>query len=346
MKFSVIVPVYNCKNELSACVGSILRQTESDWELLLVDDGSNDGSDALCDQLSKQDPRIHAFHKPNGGASSARNVGLEHAVGDYLLFFDGDDTVEPDLLEQVTSAISETSPQMVIFGMAFDFYRAGRMEKTALLSLKHAGIVSSKDICAEFSSFFADNALSSACNKAFSSQILRNTGLRFSEEMSLYEDLDFVLRFLPFCERIVCLDRALYHYRLPAEKPNINRRVLQSSKLLHNLELLTGSALALNAPNASQRTADLFAEMIDQHLMTSSHSRRELPRVMAEIRESAALRALSNNGFSPSPSASLSWPMIIDDDASALYASLRKRKLVRKTKQVVKPALKKLGLYH
>lgn len=347
MKYSIIVPFFNCIEDLPVCVNSIQRQTESDWELLLVDDGSTDGSAALFDQLAQQEPRIRVFHKKNGGAASARNLGLVHASGDFILFFDGDDTVEPDLLETVSAALSEANPQMVIFGMSFDYYDgAGRLEKTELLSTKHAGIVSSQDICSGFSSFFADNALSSACNKVFSGRILRDTGLCFSEEMTLYEDLDFVLRFLPHCEKISCLDRALYHYRLAADKPHLNRRVLQLDKLLHNLELLSGSVLALNAPDAAQRTADLFAELVDQHLMTASHSRRDLPQVIGTIRESAALRALSQVGVSPSPSASPSWPMILDGDASALFSSLQKRKLVRKARQIVKPALKKLGLYH
>ena len=82
IKLSLIVPVYNCIGNLSACIDSILRQTNSDWELLLVDDGSSDGSGAVCDRFAEQDGRIRVFHKANGGASSARNLGLKYATGD------------------------------------------------------------------------------------------------------------------------------------------------------------------------------------------------------------------------------------------------------------------------
>ena len=87
---SIIVPVYNCIRSLPRCIGSIQSQTLTDWELLLVDDGSTDGSSSLCDQFVTSDNRIHVFHKPNGGVSSARNMGLEHAQGEYVMFCDSE----------------------------------------------------------------------------------------------------------------------------------------------------------------------------------------------------------------------------------------------------------------
>lgn len=347
MKYSIIVPVYNCINELPACIDSIQRQTETDWELLLIDDGSSDGSGALCDRLAAQDERIRVFHKSNGGASSARNLGIQHACGEYVLFFDGDDTVEPDLLEQVYSATIKTSPQLVIYGAAFDSYGlTGQLEKTELLSIAHPGLFSLNDILNSFPDFFADNALSSVWNKAFSESILRDTGLRFSEEMALYEDLDFVLRYLPYCKQIACLDRALYHYRLFSQMSHLSRRVLDLDKLHRHLELLVGTMLALNAPKAAQKAADLCAQLFDMHLMAASHQRKDLPQVIASIHESTALKTLSHAGFFPSPSASPSWSFITRSAASALYCSLLKRKLLRTVKQIIKPALKKVGLYH
>ena len=347
IKLSLIVPVYNCIGNLSACIDSILRQTNSDWELLLVDDGSSDGSGAVCDRFAEQDGRIRVFHKANGGASSARNLGLKYATGDYILFIDGDDTVEPDFLERISHSLSETSSHMVIFGMAFDSYSLdGHLEKTDLFSVKHTGLFSSQEILSSCSDFFADNALSSVCNKAFSKRILQDIGLRFSEQMTLYEDLDFVLRYLPYCEQTVCLDQALYHYHIQPHTPFESRREYHLEKLQHNLDLLMDSVLAVNVQDVSQMAADLCAQMYDLHLMNSSQPKKALPQIIASMQNSAALRALSQVGVSPSPSVSPSWPMILDGDASALFASLQKRKLVRKAKQIVKPALKKLGLYH
>lgn len=347
MRFSVIVPVYNCIKELRSCVDSILQQTCSDFELLLIDDGSNDGSRDQCDQLAAQDSRIRVFHKANGGASSARNLGLKQANGDYILFIDGDDTVEPDLLEQVSLIISSSPAQMVIFGMAFDSYSAsGRLEKTELFSIRHRGCFSSEHILSSFSAFFDDNALSSACNKVFSGGILRETGLLFSEDMTLYEDLDLVLRYLPYCKQVACIDRAFYHYRLSLQAPHVNNRVMDLEGLQRNLKLLCSSVLSLNAPNVSQKTADLCAQLFDMHLMTASYSRGELNKAVHIIQESAALRSLACHGISPSPSASPSWALICEGAVSELYVSLKKRKLFKKIKGIIKPVLQKIGFFH
>lgn len=100
MLFSIIVPVYNAEKYLRRCIESILAQTEGDFELLLVDDGSRDGSLAICQEYAATDSRIKAMHKENGGVSSARNHGLDNATGDYIMFVDADDYITPDTLEQ------------------------------------------------------------------------------------------------------------------------------------------------------------------------------------------------------------------------------------------------------
>ena len=102
---SVIVPVYNIQDYLERCVRSIMNQTYKNLEILLVDDGSTDGSGELCERLAKEDERIRVFHKENGGSSSARNVGIREAKGDYLGFIDSDDYIEPDMYELLAAAI-------------------------------------------------------------------------------------------------------------------------------------------------------------------------------------------------------------------------------------------------
>ncbi len=104
-KISVIVPVYKAEAVLAKCVDSVLAQTFADWELLLIDDGSPDGSGALCDGYAAQDDRVRVFHKTNGGVSSARNLGMEEAAGDYILFIDADDWIEPDACQTLLEAL-------------------------------------------------------------------------------------------------------------------------------------------------------------------------------------------------------------------------------------------------
>ncbi|HIY15958.1 MAG TPA: glycosyltransferase [Candidatus Intestinimonas stercorigallinarum] len=104
-KISIIVPVYKAENVLAKCVDSVLAQDFSDWELLLVDDGSPDGSGALCDDYAGQDDRVRVFHKTNGGVSSARNLGMAEAAGDYILFIDADDWIEPNACGTLLKAL-------------------------------------------------------------------------------------------------------------------------------------------------------------------------------------------------------------------------------------------------
>lgn len=99
MKYSIIIPVYNVEKYIKKCVQSVLEQTYSDFEILLVDDGSTDNSPAICDELSEKDERIKVIHKQNGGVSFARNEGIRQAKGDYILFLDADDYISKDLLE-------------------------------------------------------------------------------------------------------------------------------------------------------------------------------------------------------------------------------------------------------
>ena len=110
---SVIVPVYNIKEYLDRCVRSIMNQTYQNLEILLVDDGSTDGSGELCEKLAKEDTRIRVFHKKNGGSSSARNLGIREAKGEYLGFIDSDDYIEPDMYELLADGIVRYGLEMV-----------------------------------------------------------------------------------------------------------------------------------------------------------------------------------------------------------------------------------------
>ena len=101
MKISVIIPVYNVEPFLPACLDSVLAQTHRDLEIILVDDGSADSSGAICDRYAGMDPRIRVIHQENGGVSLARNRGLELATGELISFIDSDDTLEPDMYEQL-----------------------------------------------------------------------------------------------------------------------------------------------------------------------------------------------------------------------------------------------------
>lgn len=118
-KVSVIVPVYNIEQYLATCLDSILAQSYTDFELILVDDGSTDKSPEICDLYSNLDSRVKTFHKTNGGVSSARNFGIEASEGEWIAFVDGDDYIVPEYLESLVSAIQSQEVGMVSCNLLF-----------------------------------------------------------------------------------------------------------------------------------------------------------------------------------------------------------------------------------
>lgn len=114
MLISVIVPVYNVEKYLRRCVESIMSQTYKEIEILLIDDGSTDDSGRSCDDLAIKDRRIHVFHKENGGVSSARNLGIERACGDYICFVDSDDWIDIDYFESAMPILKEVHPTLLM----------------------------------------------------------------------------------------------------------------------------------------------------------------------------------------------------------------------------------------
>ncbi len=266
MKFSIIVPVYNAAAELPACVQSILAQTCPDFELILVDDGSKDGSGALCDALAREDSRIRVLHKSNGGAASARNAGMAAAAGQWLLFIDGDDTLESDCLAAIPG-----DGDLTVFGMAFD-YADGRTER---LVYPQDTLLTLEGVLERFETLFSCNALSSACNKCFRGELLRSSGLSFREGMTLYEDLDFVLRYLPLAAKVRFLPQCFYHYRLCDSAGKLNRRVAELDKLSWNLQQLGSAMLPLGA--APERVFHrLCAQLLYRHFLCTSYSAARL----------------------------------------------------------------------
>ncbi|MBQ7792531.1 MAG: glycosyltransferase family 2 protein [Clostridia bacterium] len=115
--FSVIVPAYNTEKLISGCIESVLSQTESDFELILVNDGSQDATPEILDAYAKKDNRITVFHQENGGHTAARNKGLAESHGEYVLFLDCDDGLEPDVLETCKQSICKHNSDIVVFGI-------------------------------------------------------------------------------------------------------------------------------------------------------------------------------------------------------------------------------------
>ena len=134
MTISFIIPSYQCKTVLDETVALILQANMPVAEILLIDDGSTDGTAELCDRLAQNEPLVRCIHKKNGGVSSARNLGIEAATGDYIWFVDSDDDIRP-IPAAVLEDCEKSAPGMVLFGMEFDYYRDDRRLKTETMRM-------------------------------------------------------------------------------------------------------------------------------------------------------------------------------------------------------------------
>ncbi len=168
-KVSVIVPVYNTEKLISRCIDSILSQTYKNFELLLVDDGSTDGSGAIIDEYAAGDERVFAFHKENGGQGSARNLALERARGDFLAFVDSDDYIECDMLEKMISAIFEKDADICICGLAT--LTAGKLILSDTYPAPHV-YESPRELLLDYITTL--NVFTGMCNKLYKKELFDN----------------------------------------------------------------------------------------------------------------------------------------------------------------------------
>ena len=202
-QISVIVPVYRVENYIHRCVDSILSQTFADFELILVDDGSPDNCGAICDEYVQKDSRVRVIHKENGGLSSARNAGLDIAIGKYILFCDSDDYVAADWCEQFVQKTVDTE----------DNYIFGAM-RTVKVSASEEIIcdppVLEQDSW-DVSEYLSVGILGFACNVMYYADVLRKYNLRFSEEV-IVEDLPFNFNYVQYMKKLSYTGRAGYFY--------------------------------------------------------------------------------------------------------------------------------------
>lgn len=194
MTLSIIVPVYNTKRYLPACFESILSQSFSDFEVLLVDDGSKDGSGEICDKYARKDNRVKVFHKENGGVSSARNLGLDNAKGEWVYFVDSDDEVLPGGLQTMVNCISDDI-DIVLAG-----YERYNVDGSVLYKIEDR-ITTVLDKKESLATLYANHGLyyeflTYGCIRLLRNTIIQSNHLRFDQQLANKEDTLFLTQYI------------------------------------------------------------------------------------------------------------------------------------------------------
>lgn len=206
-EISVIVPVYNVEKYLCSCIDSILAQTFTDFELLLIDDGSKDKSGEICDEYAKRDCRVKVFHKENGGVSSARNLGIDESKGEYLFFVDSDDIISSSYIEMFVNYIKKNDSVCVVC----KYTNRLSLLKNQINSIKTKEMTSSEFLD---EIWISEGKLDGYLwNKMFKRKILIDLNIRFDEKVSIWEDMLFVVEYFVNISTVIFVDAVLYYYR-------------------------------------------------------------------------------------------------------------------------------------
>lgn len=260
-EISIIVPVYNAERYLSHCIDSILNQTFKDFELLLVNDGSSDGSGKLCDEYARkvQSPMIKAIHQDNKGSSAARQVGFESAQGKYIVAIDADDWVDENYIEDMLRIMETQKADIVMSAYWFNFdgqdvYMANKPSSDKV-------VVWQKDF------------LQGPCHAGLWNKMLRKdillSGKVIVPQYSYYEDMAISISYLEQCTKLTYNGIAAYHYRHTdtslTNTPNEEKRLLRLYEMVHNMADLYQS-LAIDKQAILK--SDIESRVINEKWMT------------------------------------------------------------------------------
>ena len=211
MFFSVILPIYNVEKYLGECIDSVLKQSFTDYELILVDDGSKDGSPAICDEYAKKDDRIKVIHKVNGGLSDARNVGTSHANGEYIIYIDSDDFItSDDFLKDVYEKAIDTESDIVLYKFS-KFYDDTQKLDNCTFTLDFVESITDPDeLLNELVK--KDAYYGMAWIKAFRREIAIKNNIQFEKGL-LGEDMDWYFGLILCSDKVSAIDKSYIAYR-------------------------------------------------------------------------------------------------------------------------------------
>lgn len=234
-KVSIIVPVYNAERYLRQCVDSILKQTFMDFELLLVDDGSTDGSGKICDEYAAKDDRVVVLHKLNGGVSSARNLGLDNVSGEWVTFVDSDDYLLDGAFSEVSQIANE---DLVIYS-----YQRIKNDKVSQVDVLPNDVLADVSSLKRFYAAHLHTTLRSPWCKLFKRVLIGY--LRFDEHMRVGEDHVFVMKYLVNVNSCMVSDKLFYSYR-EYDTPFFSKYSLSVKESVYALSQLFKAYMDLN----------------------------------------------------------------------------------------------------
>lgn len=239
-KTTVIIPGYNCAMTIASTVESIILSGLTELEIIIVDDGSTDGTAEACEELSGRYDNILVYHQSNSGVSAARNKGIELAHGDYILFVDSDDKLRPFDTQKIEKLMADNT-DVIAFGMSFQYIKNGVTVREESMSCENDLVMSAEELAGSFSMLFDCNYLSTSCNKLIRRSILIDNFLRFDSRLTNYEDLEFSVRLLPYIGSFAALKESYYLYYIEDGNDHTPERVSKIQDIVANTDIIASS---------------------------------------------------------------------------------------------------------
>lgn len=291
-EISILVPVYNAKEYLARCVDSIAAQTLPSWELLLIDDGSTDGSGALCDACAGRDGRIRVIHQENAGVSAARNTGLAAARGRYVGFVDADDWIEPGMFQALYCA-AERSRCGAAMCDAVTVDSHGRTEPDTIRQLAASCVLAKAD----FTPALLREMAGSVCRCLYRAALLEAHAIRFPRGIKFSEDRVFNLLAFGYADRVVYCKAAYYNRFVRAESV-VHRFhtdyfaacLAASEQIREAIRLAWGDEGAYQRAYLSQLIAGAYGAVCNYYYQTSPLTGAERRAVVKALCRNEALR--------------------------------------------------------
>ncbi len=248
---SIIIPVWNASDNIRHIVNSVLSQSLDNFELILIDDGSSDDTLSVLHAIEKTDKRVKVYTKPNGGPSSARNLGLEKAQGKYIQFYDSDDDIPSGALHATTSILDESKSDIIVSGWQIDLQTSRGIIRNYKQIIPQEEVVSSNVALYVLRSLGNNGLLYNLWNKLFRADIIHKYQLRFREDIRFGEDVLFSLEYFKHVQKLYIIPDVTYHYQA-----NSKTSVFSSSSLVPEYRLANDEAIiafAKTKPNREER---------------------------------------------------------------------------------------------
>lgn len=214
VKVSIIMCVYNAEDVVKRAIDSVLNQTYKDIELIVVNDGSKDGTRSIIDESALNDNRICAIHKENGGPGKARNTGIDMASGKYIMFIDSDDEYESNMVEEMVTRIEENSYDLVCCGYNNVVYNDDGSTRTSASQKLNKNYMNRTELLKDIDSFLGTWLFNPLWNKIYLSKIIKDNNLKIDETSYMGEDYCFNIDYINLCDKVLIFEDTLYKYTL------------------------------------------------------------------------------------------------------------------------------------